>query len=279
MFEALPCETLIARPPLRSAPSLANTRLASFTFLTTAELIALEDCTASRGSVKAGTELIQEGDAVENLYFLVEGWACQYTTVRDGRRQISALLLPGDICNLDALLFEQLDCGVRMLSAGTVLPVPREQVAALASTYSGIAQGFTWLGFIENAILARRTLCLGRLSARERVAHLLCELAVRLGFNQDEGEISFDMPLTQEHLADALGLTPVHVNRTLQQLRTEGLLASTKRIVAIFDVAALRRAGEFQPGYLHVQGAQNGAANDQRKTSRRGTSFRLNGRR
>lgn len=266
MLEALSRETLSGRTILRPAPSLGDTRLAALPFLSAEERTALDDCPASRRSFKAGADLIGEGEAVDHLYFLVEGWACQYITSRDGRRQISALLVPGDVCDLDALLFNRLDCGVRMLNAGTVLAVPRDRVAALAGTYPGIAQGFTWLGFAENAILARRTLCLGRLSARERLAHLLCEVAVRLGFNDDGGEISFDMPLTQEHLGDMLGLTPVHVNRTMQQLRSDGLLASTTRRIAICDVAALRRAGEFQPHYLRTQGAQNCWADDQGET-------------
>lgn len=265
MFDPSSCETLTGRTILRPSPSLGDTLLAALPFLSAEERTALKDCPASRRSFKAGADLVREGEAADSLYFLVEGWACQYITTRDGRRQISALLVPGDICDLDALLFDRLDCGVRMLTAGTVLAVPRERVAALATTCSGIAQGFTWFGSAENAILARRTLCLGRLSARERLAHLLCEVAVRLGFNDVEGEISFDMPLTQEHLGDVLGLTPVHVNRTMQQLRSDGLLASTTRTIAICDVAALRRAGEFQPDYLHMRGPQKGFRTDQRE--------------
>ena len=248
------------------APSLADTRLAGLPYLSAEELNALAGCAASRRIVSAGSELAHEGDATESLTFLEVGWACQYTTTRDGRRQISALLLPGDVCNLDALPFGKLDGGVRMLTSGTMLSVPRDRVAALVATSAGIAQAFIWLGAVENAILSRRTLCLGRLSARERMAHLLCELAVRLGFNNDEGEVSFDMPLTQEQLADVLGLTAVHVNRTLLQLRRDGLLTSTKRVVGICDVAALRLAGEFQPGYLHARGLPNDPALDQRET-------------
>ena len=245
-----------SRIPMRPAPSLGDTRLATLAFLSADEQAALEDCPASLRSFKAGAELVREGEAVDSFYFLVDAWACQSITTPDGRRQIAALLVPGDVCNLDALLFKRLDCGVRMMTAGTVLAVSREKVAALAAQYPGIARGFAWFGCVENAILSRRTLCLGRLSARERMAHLLCELAVRLGFSNDKGEVRFDMPLTQEQLADALGQTAVHVNRTLQQLRTEGVLSSTKRTIVIGDVAALRRIGAFQPGYLHERGPE-----------------------
>jgi CRP-like cAMP-binding protein len=255
----------------RLANSLADTRLATFPFLTQEERAAMRDCPATRRPVRIGMELVREGDPVDTVYFLEDGWACQYTTTRDGRRQISALLLPGDICNLDALLFRQLDVGVRMLTHGSVLAVPRERVATLAANYPGIMQCFTWLGLSENTILSRRTLCLGRLSARERLAHLLCELAVRLGHVASEGPVTFAMPLTQEHIADVLGLTPVHVNRSFRQLRTEGLLSSTRGTIAVCDIMALRRAGEFQPGYLHVQELRNGSTIDLRDANRRET--------
>jgi len=253
MIEASVRKMPMFRSELRPAPSMLDTRLASFGFLSPEEIAALKECGVTRRTLKVGGELVREGDQVDTLYFLEDGWACQYTTTRDGRRQISALLVPGDVCNLDALLFRRLDVGVRMLTTGTVLAVPRDRIATLAANWPGIAQCFTWLGFAENTILSRRTLCLGRLSARERLAHLLCELAVRLGYQSVTGSITFAMPLTQEHIADTLGLTPVHVNRSFRQLRTEGLLTSTRGTIAICDVAALRRAGEFQPDYLHVQ--------------------------
>jgi CRP-like cAMP-binding protein len=100
-------------------------------------------------------------------------------------------------------------------------------------------QCFTWLGLSENTILSRRTLCLGRLSARERLAHLLCELAVRLGHVASEGPVTFAMPLTQEHIADVLGLTPVHINRMVQEARRQEWIEWRARRVTIADPAAL----------------------------------------
>lgn len=246
------CDSPVASLSQRRPSSLANTRLAQPSFLSGDEVLALSVASASRFIVQSGAELVNENEPSSAVYFLETGWACQYMATGDGRRQISSLLLPGDICNLDVLLFGQLNCSVRMLTSGSVLTVSRERIADLAAAHHGIARAVTWLGALENAILTRRTFCLGRLSALERMAHFLCELSVRLGFSDEEGETSFTMPLTQEQIADVLGLTPVHVNRMLLQLRTAGLLASTKRTVVISDVAALRRAGEFQPYYLHA---------------------------
>ena len=244
----------------RSAPSIAFTRSAALKFLSAEERRALSRVSLLSRPVRASEELVREGELIGSIQFLIDGWACRFKLTRDGRRQISTLLAPGDVCNLDALLFDRLDYGVRMLTAGTILSIPRERVIALAAEYPGISRGFTWLGFVENAILAQWALCLGRQSARERVAHLICELAVRLGCSDDDGEISFELPLTQEHLADALGLTPVHVNRTLGQLRAEGMLASSVRRFEVRDVAALRRIADFSPTYLHIDDAEIASA-------------------
>jgi CRP-like cAMP-binding protein len=253
MFEGLSRKPLIVPALIHSEANLADTRLGAVSSLSAEEMIALQDCPARRQIVRSGVDLVREGERVDALIFLIEGWACQYITTCNGRRQISALLLPGDICDLDALLFQRLTCSIRMLSAGTVLAVPLDRVASVAANSPRISQAFTCIALAETAIFARRTLLLGRLSARERLAHLFCELAFRLGLTTSTGEVSFYMPLTQEQLADILGLTPVHVNRTMQQLRTEGLIASTKHMLSICDIAGLRQVSGFEAAYLEVQ--------------------------
>jgi CRP-like cAMP-binding protein len=127
----------------------------------------------------------------------------------------------------------------------------RDRALALLTQYPGIARAFMWLGLIENATLSKWTLSLGRRSAIERLAHLLCELSVRLGAESDE-ESSFAFPLTQEQIGDALGLTAVHVNRTMHQLRADGLIEIANRYLTIPNIAKLRQAGGFDPRYLHV---------------------------
>jgi CRP-like cAMP-binding protein len=122
---------------------------------------------------------------------------------------------------------------------------------ALADENLGIARTFTWAALVENAILSKWALMLGRQSARERLAHLLCELSVRLNAEADNAS-SFPFPLTQEQMADALGITPIHVNRTVRHLRMDGLIETTRRTLAIPDVARLRQVGGFDPYYLHI---------------------------
>ena len=252
MIEARRSEVLSGNRITTRYPSrLASTRLCVSRFLSREERHALEDAAVSTRSVGANTDLVREGERADTLFIVIEGWACRYMTTREGGRQLSALLVPGDVGNIDSLLFNRLDYGVRTLTQTTVIALPRDRALALAAQHPGIARTLTWLALVENAILGKWALSLGRRSAKERLAHLLCELSVRLDA-EDRNESSFAFPLTQEQIADALGLTPVHVNRTMQQLRNEGIVATANRTMTLPDVEGLRQIGGFDPRYLHV---------------------------
>ena len=235
---------------------LAGTRLGSAD-LSTEERAALQAAIGPRRPVRAHAELLGEGDACDRMVMVVEGWACRYITARNGARQIVGLLVPGDIANLDVLAFDRPDYGVRMLSAGAFAAVPRVELRSLADKHPGVCRALARLTLIESANLRRMAMCLGRMSARQRVAHLFCELAVRLG-HDGPASLSYALPLTQEEIADVAGLTAVHVNRTLRQLRDEGLVAWRRGTVALLDVPTLRRAAEFDPAYLHIDAAPVG---------------------
>ncbi len=239
------------RVALRHPSRLAGTRLWASRFLSRDEWDALEDAVVSTRSVNANTDLVREGARADTLFIVAEGWACRYTTTPEGARQLPALLVPGDVGNLDSLMFDRLDYGVRTLTQTTIVALPRDRALALAAQHPGIARTFTWLALVENVILSKWALSLGRRSAKERLAHLLCELSVRLDA-EDGNESSFAFPLTQEQVADALGLTSVHVNRTMQQLRNDGVIATSNRTVTLPDVARLRQIGGFDPRYLHI---------------------------
>ena len=219
-------------------------------YLSGIERQALHAAALPERSGKANSDLLHEGDASDQLLILTEGWACRYKTTRDGSRQIVALLVPGDVVNLDVLMFGRLDYGVRALTNAKTIALPCDRVLALAEKHTGIAKTMTRFAMVENAILSQWALGLGRQSAMQRLAHLFCELAVRLSGH--ELASSFEMPLTQEQLADALGLTPVHVNRTMQQLRGMGLIVTSNRTLTLPDVPLLRKEGEFDPSYLHL---------------------------
>jgi CRP-like cAMP-binding protein len=242
---------LLARTVPRPPSPVLYTRLWASGLLSREEQQALENAVSPVKLVGPHTDLAREGEGADLLSIIVDGWACRYTTTKEGSRQLSALLLPGDVGNLDTLMFDRLDYGVRTITEAKLVTLPRKHASALAAQHAGIARGFMWLGLVENAILSRWGMSLGRRSAGERLAHLLCELSVRVGAEND-GESRFSFPLTQEQLADALGLTAVHVNRTIRQLRNDGLIELENRTLTIPNVAKLRQASGFDPRYLHI---------------------------
>lgn len=156
------------------------TRLRLLTRLNEDELAALAQLFDARRPVRARANLIAEGERPERLHVLLDGWACRYKLLADGRRQIAALLVPGDLCDLDSLHLRQSDFAVAAITSCTVASASAADVRELATRQPAIADALGRLGAIENAMLAEHNTCLGRRSAREHVAHLLCELLVRL---------------------------------------------------------------------------------------------------
>lgn len=233
----------------RAAYTLADTQLLQRRFASDAERTALAQVQLTARKLATGKDLIREGASPDYLYFLTAGWAFRYVTTRSGGRQISTLLVPGSVCNLDNFLFERADFGVRAATSATVLMLPRVQALAVAAKHPGVSRAFTWLALLENAILTQWAVGLGRRSALARLAHLLCELMVRVSPG-DAPDGSFDLPLTQEQIADVIGLTPVHVNRTLQHLRTQRLIITNGRKITIPDFSRLQAVAEFDADYL-----------------------------
>lgn len=225
--------------------SLADTRLARPGFMSAEEREVLARVPLTVRSVRAGDELIREQSTPENLYFLAAGWACRYNLMRNGKRQITVLLTPGGVCNLDNLMFERADFAVRALTEAKVLALPRDRALSLAAEYPSVGRAFTWLALAQNAILSQWAVGLGRRGALQRLAHFICEMSVRLG-----GDRSFEMPLTQELIADTIGLTAVHINRTMGTLRSQGLIALAGRRLTILNGDRLRILAEFDQGYL-----------------------------
>ncbi|MEG8055477.1 Crp/Fnr family transcriptional regulator [Sphingomonas sp. 22L2VL55-3] len=238
---------------------LRSTGLWRSPFLVIDEQRALEQAVTWSKRYDLQQDLICEAEKADNLLIVTKGWAYRYTCARDGGRQLTALLVPGDVANLDTLLFERASYSVRTLTDVTVVALPRKIALALVDDYSGIARTFTGLAIIENAIASKWMLSLGRRSARARLAHLLCEIVVRVS-GEDSNDIAMPFPLRQEQIGDMLGLTAVHVNRTVLQLRGEGLIEICDRVLTIPDVAALRYVAGFDPAYLHMRQHVDAAA-------------------
>lgn len=209
-------------------------------------LAALDAGTVEVRSIPAGGSIVREGPVSARMHVLLEGWACQYASVDRGR-QTMAFLLPGDICDLDVLQSSQLEYGVRAITACRVAVLRTSDVRRAASAHEEIALALLGFAFDDHAALMRRTASLGRRSARGRLAHLICELHERTIAAGIDADGSYLLPATQEDMADILGLTNVHVNRTLKALRNEGLIKLETRCLTILDLQTLSRIADFSP--------------------------------
>lgn len=197
------------------------------------------------------------GERPDHLHQILHGWAGRYRLLSDGRRQITGLYLPGDLCDPCWL-----DGGRIIQSVVALTPIQstrtsRREMESQAAVDAGLMK-FLWRQTqFAQQIQAEWLVNLGRKNAIERLSHLLCELYTRLSNAGIADAMSCDMPLTQLDLADLAGLTPVHVNRTLQEMRSMQLIELQSRRLAILDWESLRRIAWFDPAYLAVRGARD----------------------
>jgi CRP-like cAMP-binding protein len=197
-------------------------------------------------------DIVNQGDRPRECALILEGVVCGYKLTTEGRRQIISFFVPGDLPDLQSLHLHVMDHSIGTITATTAAFIPHEALRELLRTHAGLIGAFWRDTLIDGAIFREWLVSLGRRSAYSRIAHLLCEFHVRLSVVGLAGEEGFTLPLTQAELADALGLSSVHVNRALQALRQDGLIVSRGRYLSIPDWQALANAGEFDRGYLHM---------------------------
>jgi len=195
--------------------------------------------------------LIQEGDDPRIVFLLLEGWAIRYKVLPNGKRQIVAILLPGDLCDIHIFILDHMDHGIAMLTAGKVVKIPKDTMLAVIDGSPTIAQALWWTTLVDEAVLREWLVNIGGRDALARVAHLICELHVRMGNVGLVTDGEMHLPLTQTDLAESLGLTSIHVNRMLRQLREQGLITFKSFRLNILDLDGLIEVAGFHPGYLH----------------------------
>ncbi len=230
-------------------------KLGRFVPLNDEERDALEQLGSRARRVPRGTDLISEGDKPNSVFLLLEGWAFRYKSMIEGNRQIMAYLLPGDLCDIQIFLFEEMDHSIGLLSDALVAKIPAAEMLDLMDRYPRIERALLWATLVDEATLREWLLNVGQRDALQRLAHLFCELCVRLSVVGlvDDSE-TFAMPLTQAELADTTGMTTVHVNRSLQRLRKEGLIISKDGKLTILDFDRLAEIAGFSATYLHTDG-------------------------
>jgi CRP-like cAMP-binding protein len=203
-------------------------------------------------SVAADQDIVSEGDTPSECCLIVEGFACRYNMTAEGKRQILSFHISGDIPDLQSLHLSVMDH-----SLGTLIPcklafIQHDDLRSLMRNHPRLGDLFWRDTLIDAAVFRQWVVNVGRRQAPARMAHVLCELLVRLRAVELVEDHVFELPLTQGELADALGVSNVHVNRVLQELRGTGLISQHGKTLKVLDWEGLQRAGEFDPTYLHL---------------------------
>ena len=206
----------------------------------------------TRRKLDAGQYLVWDGDKPQNTCVLLSGYAYRHKHSGNGARQILSIHMKGDIVDLQNSLLGTADHNVQMLTAGEVAMIPVDSMRELAFSNPSVGMAMWYETLVEGSIFREWILNIGRRDARTRIAHLLCELALRLEHAELGQHSVYELPITQEQLADAVALTSVHVNRMLMQLERDGLITRTKRMISVVDWPALMKVADFQPRYLHL---------------------------
>jgi CRP-like cAMP-binding protein len=233
--------------------NLLTTKLAARTPLSEDDREAIDRAVGRNvRAFAARRDMVREGDRPHAVFVILEGWAYRYKTLRDGRRQIVALFVPGDLSDLNTFMVKAMDHSVGAITAVVAAELGRDELEQLTEEYPHIAQALWFNELVTVSTQREWTLNVGQRTAYERIAHLMCEMFLRLetvGLTQDG---SCDFPITQADIGDATGLTPVHVNRMLKELRGDGLIDLRGRRLKILDFPGLRRAAMFNDNYLHL---------------------------
>ena len=212
---------------------------------------ALEQLPIIAKDIPAHTAIVREGERPAQSCLLIEGFACRSKTTDAGKRQILSIHIPGDIPDLQSLHLHLMDHDVATLSPSTVGFIPHEALRAVTRERPLIAEALWRDTLIDAAVFREWIVNVGRRSAVVRLAHLLAETGTRLQKLGLAAGDRFELPMTQLDIADALGLTPVHINRVVQELRRAGLLELRKHSVFLPDLPRLKEVGDFDDLYLH----------------------------
>jgi CRP-like cAMP-binding protein len=227
-------------------------KLANFTELSAEEKSAVDECCGDVRYFAAGEDVISQGDRTGGVKLLLEGFACRYKVLEDGRRQVVAYFVPGDLCDLRVFILKRMDHSIGAVCASKVATISPENVLRLTHNYPSLTRALWWSTLVEEAIAREWIVNVGQRNALERMAHLFCELLYRfraVGLNDG---MSCTLPLTQVELAETLGLSSVHVNRTLQALRKRKLITLENGTLTIDNLDELKELSFFDPDYLHL---------------------------
>jgi CRP-like cAMP-binding protein len=199
----------------------------------------------------AGQDIIRDGDCPNECCLVLDGLACRYKLLPDGRRQIMSFHVPGDIPDLQSLHLAVMDHAVGAMAPTHVACIPHKDIRELTQRFPGLLRAFWRSTLIDAAAYREWMVGLGQMDASERIAHLLCEMLLRYKAAGLAVANTFKLPITQAELADAVGISPVHVNRVVQELRRSELITWSNSTVTILKWEEFQARGLFDATYLH----------------------------
>jgi len=229
-------------------------KLGAYVALSTAEISVLESLRKRRRTFVAGRDLVHQGQSDQAAYILMSGWACSYKILEDGQRQIIDFQIPGDFLGLRSVLLHMADHSIEPVTDIEVTEVMKSDLLEAFVHTPRLALAIFWAASRDEAMVVEHLVDIGRRDAAERVAHFLLELGARLSLVGMGDETGFACPLTQYFLADAIGLSAVHVNRVLRKLREKGLLTFRDGHVQFDDYDRLVDFAQFDATYLDQVG-------------------------
>jgi CRP-like cAMP-binding protein len=244
---------------LNPEDNLLIRKLESIFTLTDKERKALQNLPMQVVVIKEGQDIVRAGDQPSRSCLLLSGFACVYKLTGNGKRQIVGFSIPGDIPDLQSLHLEVLDNSVSTLTTCRVGFITHEALRDICMRYPRITSAFWRETLIDAAVFREWVTNVGQREAYGRMAHVFCELMVRLKAVSLAEDHSCKLPITQAEFADAIGTSTVHVNRVLQEMRANNLIELSGDQLNIPDWETLKRAGDFDPTYLHLKRDQAAA--------------------
>lgn len=215
------------------------------------EVAALAAATSAPRMVGARRDLIREGDQPGPVFVILEGWACRYKILPSGTRQVLAFLMPGDSCDLHVGLLAEMDHSIQTITPALVATIDRIQMDMIMDSHRAVAKAMYVAQLIDEGTMRAWITSMGRRASIERVAHLMCELYLRARNIGLITEARLRLPLSQLLLADELGMTAVHLNRVLKELRLSGAMSLQRGSLEITDPIKLIQIAGFDENYLH----------------------------
>ncbi|MEJ7777100.1 MAG: Crp/Fnr family transcriptional regulator [Sphingomicrobium sp.] len=249
------CEESLIESPIANP---LVTKLDRFVSLGSEEVASISALCRDQRTLPADHVIIEEGSRPDHVCVIFAGFAFRYKFLPGGRRQIVGYVVPGDLCDVHFAVFDPLDHSVASLGDSTVVEIPVRKLLDLVVRYPAIERGLSLAALVDRSILLEWLLNIAQRNAYQKLSHFFCEMSVRLkaiGHVNSDG--SLELPLNQAALADTTGLTLVHINRTLQRMRCEGLIALRRRRLTILDPDRLAAIAGFEDNYLAPQVASN----------------------